>query len=69
MTLRMYSLENLLAEKSLLGDLQKSEMTIQIQSIHADKWFQQHTNSGSELNPDSDKVMADSAVSVIIEKW
>lgn len=46
-------------------------MTIQIQNIHVNKWFQQYTNSDPELNPDPDTVtaaMADSAFHVIIEK-
>lgn len=39
--------------------------------MHVDKWFQQYTNSDSELNPDLDTVtaaMAHSASNVIIEK-
>lgn len=55
-----------------MGDVQNSEMAIQIQDIHVDKWFQQYSNSDPELNPDPDTVtaaMADSAFKVIIEKW
>lgn len=58
--------------KALLGDLQNSEMAIQIQNIHVDEWFQQYTNSDLELNPDPDTVtaaMAHGAFSVILEKW
>lgn len=58
--------------KSLLGDLQNTEMAIQLQNMHVNKLFQQYTNSDWELNPDPDTVtaaMADSVFNVVTEKW